>query len=224
MWFDASDASSLTLSGSDVTTWNDKSPNANHVTESTNKPSYTATHNGLGAVTFDGSLEQLSMNSPTGLGSLDTLTFHIIATSNSQPGSGGMWTFFAGELAAGDLGWGIARTGGNNLPQSFITSNGSSAQFHSPTSGTLPNDNTVFWMATSYTSDSGLNDSLYIDGGDVTSSHLITQSYASPNVLTLSGTDSGYTRWKGDICEIVASTDITAFSTIETYLKDKWGI
>jgi hypothetical protein len=60
LWLDASDAATVTLSGSDVTQWDDKSGNGNHVTQSTsgNRPDYDTTTNivnGLNVITFDGS-------------------------------------------------------------------------------------------------------------------------------------------------------------------------
>ena len=57
MWFDAADAATLTLSGSDVVTWSDKSVTGNSYTQSTsgNRPSYQLDSTfGAYGVYFDG--------------------------------------------------------------------------------------------------------------------------------------------------------------------------
>jgi hypothetical protein len=63
--YDASDLSSIALSGSDVTQWNDVSGNARHATQgtSTNRPkSGTRTINGINAIDFDGTNDYLFNN------------------------------------------------------------------------------------------------------------------------------------------------------------------
>ena len=52
-WYDASDASTITLSGSDVTQWDDKK-NSNNLTVGTGSPISGTTINGLATVDFDG--------------------------------------------------------------------------------------------------------------------------------------------------------------------------
>ena len=54
MWLDASDGTTLTISGADVTQWNDKSPNGNDaVGNSGNEPQTGATFNGLTTIEFN---------------------------------------------------------------------------------------------------------------------------------------------------------------------------
>lgn len=56
LWLDAADASTITLDGSSVTQWNDKSGNTFHATQATaaNRPTLlTAEVNGLNAISFD---------------------------------------------------------------------------------------------------------------------------------------------------------------------------
>jgi len=65
LWLDASDASTITLNGSDVSQWNDKSGNSRHASQSTaaNQPVYaTAAQNGLNAVN-PGNEEWLELSS-----------------------------------------------------------------------------------------------------------------------------------------------------------------
>lgn len=57
LWLDAEDASTITLNGSTVSQWNDKSGNSKHVaqTTATNQPTYTSSAiNGKPAMVFDG--------------------------------------------------------------------------------------------------------------------------------------------------------------------------
>ena len=58
LWLDAADASTITLNGSTVSRWSDKSGNERHVAQATatNQPTYsTASLNGLNTLSFDGS-------------------------------------------------------------------------------------------------------------------------------------------------------------------------
>lgn len=58
LWLDAADSSTITLNGSTVSQWNDKSGNSRHASQGTaaNQPTYTASGlNGKPVVTFDGS-------------------------------------------------------------------------------------------------------------------------------------------------------------------------
>lgn len=66
VWYDAADSSTITLNGSAVSQWNDKSGNGYHASQSTanNQPAYnTNTRNGLAVVTFDGSNDSLVTSS-----------------------------------------------------------------------------------------------------------------------------------------------------------------
>ncbi len=68
LWLDASDAGTITLSGSTVSQWNDKSGNNRHVAQATatKKPSYANNIlNGLSAVSFDGSDDSLFASAAT---------------------------------------------------------------------------------------------------------------------------------------------------------------
>ncbi len=67
LWLDASDFSTITLNGSTVSQWRDKSGNARHASQETvaNQPTYTASaYAGKPALTFDGSNDLMSLSSP----------------------------------------------------------------------------------------------------------------------------------------------------------------
>lgn len=70
LWLDAADASTITLNGSTVSQWRDKSGNRRHFLQATaaNQPTYTPNGlNGKPVVTFDGVDDFLSSSSWTGL-------------------------------------------------------------------------------------------------------------------------------------------------------------
>jgi hypothetical protein len=67
LWLDANDASTITLNGSTVSQWRDKSGNNRHASQATvaNQPTYTANGlNGKSVVTFDGVNDLMSLSSP----------------------------------------------------------------------------------------------------------------------------------------------------------------
>ena len=61
-WLDASDASTVTLNGSTVSAWADKSGNARNTSQATsnNQPSYANFQNNKKVITFDGSNDSLT--------------------------------------------------------------------------------------------------------------------------------------------------------------------
>lgn len=66
LWLDAADASTITLNGSTVSQWRDKSGNARHVDQATavKQPTYTlAAQNGLNVLSFDGANRSLFASS-----------------------------------------------------------------------------------------------------------------------------------------------------------------
>lgn len=66
LWLDAADASTITLNGSTVSQWNDKSGNGNNATQSTaaNQPTYQATGlNSRPTLSFDGSVDGFNLTS-----------------------------------------------------------------------------------------------------------------------------------------------------------------
>jgi hypothetical protein len=67
VWLDATDSSTLTLNGSAVSEWRDKSGNGFHFSQAVanNQPAYTGTINGKAAVAFDGINDGLDRNTVT---------------------------------------------------------------------------------------------------------------------------------------------------------------
>ena len=98
LWFDASDSSTIEIRGSRVRTWQDKSGNNNHLTQSSinSRPaSGSRTQNGLNVVDFDGGDSMRSGQFPIGedfsifvgakIDSINEYRDSIFSYGNSQP-------------------------------------------------------------------------------------------------------------------------------------------
>jgi hypothetical protein len=84
LWLDANDATTLTLSGSNVSQWSDKSGTSNHAVQATasNRPTY-ATDSGYPAVAFSGSAQYLFGTNPL-LTSTSMSMFIVHRTTNTS--------------------------------------------------------------------------------------------------------------------------------------------
>jgi hypothetical protein len=84
LWFDAADASTITLNGSTVSQWNDKSGNSRNISQGTtaNQPTYSSVNS---EIVFDGSNDILSNAS---VGAADLVSVTIIAVIKMNSGGG----------------------------------------------------------------------------------------------------------------------------------------
>lgn len=108
LWLDAADSSSVTTSGSNVTSWRDKSVSANNATASSNWPTYPGTkQNTRNVINFSGSSQRFNLTPnklPTGTSSMT-----IFSVANQASGPGGRIIVF-GTASVGqyiDIGFGI---------------------------------------------------------------------------------------------------------------------
>lgn len=129
LWLDADDASTITLNGSTVSQWDDKSGNARHVAQATavKQPVYANNIlNGLSALSFDGSNDSLFTNAATTTLNQPvhrfiackflTKTFNsVVFDSNTQAAP---FFFYNGESPGGKWVW-----PGGSYGTSDITSN-----------------------------------------------------------------------------------------------------
>jgi hypothetical protein len=85
LWFDAADASTITLNGSTVSQWNDKSGNARNISQVTtaNQPTYSSVNS---EIVFDGSNDILS-NASVGAADLVSVTIITVMKMNSGGGT-----------------------------------------------------------------------------------------------------------------------------------------
>lgn len=216
LWLDAADAKTITLSGSNVTAWADKSGNGNNPTISSSKPTYIASNRYI--ETFDlsqnftvpasifntigGSIFLVYADKQQNLPNYATL-FGLTAgyTSNS---------FYAQSLLRPD-GFNFALTGVDTPPLGFRTA-------LNTTSSVLYTQNYVY---NSSNLTAGVNGTQYA----------MTSTFGN-RVITPSGTLSiGGTQWGGFVnarfYEILFFNSVLTTSQIqqvESYLANKWGL
>ena len=230
LWLDASDSSTITLSGSTVTQWRDKSGNGCNTTSIGGTPALTANAvNGVQAIYMNGSSFLSGNNSNT----TSTATFFVVATLTSGQGAGQQYTSvyaFSRPLN------GIACFGeipsinglscvdvATSLALSPQRNNGNGPVF------TPPNYNSGFLHATVL---DGTNMYGYGNGspvGSVASSGNFAYTFYNVGSQTyqLSGVLSRNYYWTGYIGELIAfNTNLgtTQRQQIEGYLAWKWGL
>lgn len=135
LWLDAADASTITLNGSNVSQWSDKSGNGRHVVQgsATLQPVYVTTAtNGKPAVRFDGSNDIFNAVSPSNwwlsaIGAGEFSLFHLFRSSNpgfgisvnGLNGGGGIPRLY---MLASGLSYNTLSTRPNNSPNYTINS------------------------------------------------------------------------------------------------------
>ena len=160
--YDAQDLASISLSGSQVTQWNDLSGNAYHATQgtSTNRPlSGTRTINGKNVIDFDGSNDFLSNSNVTTSYDGEDKAFTIFWVQDRDVDTGSIYGF--GRTSSNlSLNWFyddylfVRDNGGSNttltiagsdtLSNSFITTRSSGLNFTGYVNKTLVNTGTAY--------------------------------------------------------------------------------
>ena len=115
VWFDANDASTITLNGATVSQWSDKSINLRNITQATtaNQPTFLATGlNSKPAISFDGTNDRL-LGSIPGLANQQNIGFFSVSQTTVRKnavllGSGG----FGGTAS---IRWGLFGQGSNTI-------------------------------------------------------------------------------------------------------------
>lgn len=220
LWLDASDSSSITLAGSDLTTWNDKSGTGNHLTEATNRPSIaTAQQNGLDGVYFDGTGEMMSKSSPIGLGNFGTFSAYIVCSNEDENNicfSVGVY-----DIDGGDACWAFTKQTQERHQLWVVT--GSTAF-----SRTAPTDKgaegAAYWGSGVFEENVGR--AAWVE--ESTSSATANFPLESTADLTIGDANAtGYEPWKGHIYEVLfygVAHDTATRESVQNYLKAKWNV
>lgn len=222
LWLDGADGSTVSLSGSAVTQWNDKSGNGRHVSQSTaaSRPTYLpGGFNGLNCLDFDGN-DWLSRASGITTGTY-TGPFNVYWVAARDTAAGGTiiterTTALVGvSLWFTELGLRfISSDGQNNSSNNTIgvtdfgnlsTGGGIVSHFHSP----------------------GSRDLLWLNGSSVS-----VLAGASSNISGAAGFQIGrregaFQFWDGRICEIIVVTvaqSVALRQQFEGYLAWRWGL
>ena len=216
LWLDAADTSSMTLSGSTVTQWRDKSGNGNNSTSCS--ATYTGGINGLG-----------SMNNPVISGPIansgsSTVNIFVIASNNR---TGNLYdnmlalnvSPITNYYASGSLF--LARAGDNTNPQIYYAfmngfPNGDLVATFSAAF------NTAFMFNVFQTGTTGTTYGNGIDYGSLTTRGA-TFNYTNYYI----GTCTGGPAWIGNIAEVLVFNAVLTTSQrqeIEGYLATKWAL
>lgn len=216
-WFDAMDASSLTVSDGHVSQWSDKSGNGNHLVQATaaNQPNYGLSFlNGAPCVGFDGANDTLGCTALSGsdrtFSWFAAMAVHGLADTSSLIGSGGGTggLEFRITSTAGDGHLVLIKSGTANLFDSSVLISGAS---RAQVMACCLSD-TDITLYLNRTSDTGSNSTTFT---------------AARTVLVGVNRGGGTSFARIHVGELIAygttvgSTD--ALKTID-YLMSKWGI
>ena len=215
LWLDAADSSSLVLSGTDVTQWNDKSGNARHVTQVTTglRPTYSSVSN---AIVFDGTRY---LDIPNALAAITpTYTIFVVEKRASDQAR----FFVGGRVGSG----GVALILGYN--SSTISHHTTAAV--SDMQVTIPSylgaSEPVRVTRFAYT---GSTRSTFINGGQFSNSQSFSSTLTTWNNANVgAGFNTVSGNWYiGNVYEILfynATLTSQQNQQIEGYLAHKWGL
>lgn len=223
LWLDANDASTITLNGSTVSQWSDKSGNARHATQATvaNQPTYSATEfNGNGRIRFDGTNDSLSIASTAlfSSGNADLSMFFVynsIAPSSfgtifANYSAGNLQLLYSNTIAAGyAMPWGLYNNSEINL------ANGDYVQNKKSIIGIIRNSG-VFTGYTDGTPELSVSNSASVYTGSETES----QWFIGSNTANV---ESGNIELTEIIC-VNSSLSIGDRQRLEGYLAWKWAL
>lgn len=217
LWLDAADAGTITLNGSTVSQWNDKSGNGRNVAQATavNQPTYQA--GGWGtkpALYFDGSGDRLAASVAA---QTFASGFSVLAVLQKQ---GAATTYESLPVTRSITGVNMSFDGFNSFRASGTASSTTVITNSAPSVATLTNQTMLgyTYVPTQYVE--------YINATalvNVTGTFLFND--VSTNLTIASRVDAG-TFFRGVIGEIVMTTGVLSTANrqlIEGYLAWKWG-
>lgn len=221
LWLDADDASTITLNGSNVSQWNDKSTNAYNFSQATaaNQPARTLSgQNGKTVLTFatNDFLQNITINWGA---SASTLFF--VGKEDKTGGTGFMNLFTTGTGATGQWGYGVQNDPNEKIS---IFDIGQAAFYFAQTMSSGNADILCFTSAG-------------ISGTSVTANLFKNQTADANNPLTATNTTSaagallgssaaGVEAYFGTVCEVIMYDSVlstTNRNQVEDYLKTKWA-
>ena len=218
LWLDSLDASTLTVSGANVSQWSDKSGNARHVSQgtSTQQPLY----DGSPGLIFDGSNDFLQSTASITSGTYSGAFTLIYAATRTKADGGCILTERTTALA-GSFFW----TGTSPY---YISSDGTNAASNTTISQSDFNALSTSGGIVVHQHLSGARDTLLLNGSEVTVTAGTGSNITGANGFRVGrreGTNTNY--WGGRIYEIIAVAETLSASTRETlegYLAHKYNL
>jgi hypothetical protein len=212
LWLDADDSETITLNGSTVSQWNDKSGNGYNVSQGTasNQPTYTASAlNSKNVVRFDGN-DELTNGSATVVGGSTNRTVFVVLNST-----------------AGTIAYGVTLGDSTSTGQSFGVSRELAVRVNSGNrvwSTAVDATHAIVTIVLDGTSTTDL--SAWKNGSSLTTSSTGTQTINTATGIIVGNGPSGG-NLNGDVAEIIVYNSALSTSdrqSVESYLSTKWGI
>ena len=211
LWLDGGDKSSMVLSGTTVTTWNDKSGNGLNAT-ATGTPTYTSNAlNGLGAPALNSNANYFSTPSFTPSPTTGTPSIFMVMNQTSYSGAGNSDFFSASNWQVIDL---IGQGGAFNAA---LTIGGSS---QTPINATTTHNNPTLLSIVVSSASGGVG---YANGTYTASTGSAGGSLAGSYVYYVGG-GPGFI---GFVYELIIFNNTLSTSQrqqVEGYLASKWGL
>lgn len=233
LWLDASNAATITLSGSDVSVWADPRSIGVTAEQSTGakQPAYISNaHNGLPALRFTGS-EMLNLSS-SAMGLFRNLPgamiYAVVLTTTPATTGWILWLENQQSLNRQRLGVAVSSFNSSIVVAYRIPDTSSTSQSLRSTEE-MPADE--LRLVTSHHDWLGLEGRIYENGAETKSDSLTGTSANSDDTDSNRGRvgSDGFdgNAWRGDICELLVYQDLHTDwerSRVEAYLMSKWGI
>ena len=227
LWLDAADGSSMILSGSNVTQWNDKSGNARNGTAVNSPALQTNTLNGLPVITFNSSSSQyFNFGNIMPIGTSQIYVFSVFKFNDSSDGS----IIAKSRQASGGGRWFLIRESGSGGLQFDIglspTIAGTSVFSDTSTNSRLI---TSYWDRSNvyiYENGTSKNSGVLSDSGTSLPNNDVLLVGAYPNSTGTTPPASGF-YLNGYIAEIIvyiATLSTAQRQQVEGYLAWKWGL
>jgi hypothetical protein len=221
-WWDASDSTTITLNGGNVSEWRDKSANRFHLTQSTaaNQPQYSATINGRNAITY-----------------FSNSTHRLINTSLTVPTPTvfAVWRVRSNYSIAGNrapIVFDTHSTGGGRCAMGFLENSSSIVVFGRGDGGPGNSATAIgsFGAPLVSTAESRAGSgSLWVNGMNSANATAGQNGFLGISVGNLRGNPSplvtGY-NFDGQICELIvysSALPVTQRRAVERWLGSRWG-
>lgn len=225
LWLDASDLSSLILSGSSVTEWRDKGRFSNHVSTSNGSEQPTLTSNALNSrpvVTFNGS-NILRKSAPVGLTGLNDWNFFIVCKFTSSAAIGILASIW--NNSGSQISWAI----GKSNTDVFLYHCGDNGTFQDALNHSDTHDDEYILVEVRHTAGTAL-EQIEIDGVISGNNGLANGLFASTADLRIGSRFQGgadINLWNGDLAELIIYSRILSVdeqTSMRAYLFEKWGV
>lgn len=238
-WYDAADTATISLSGSNVTQWDDKSGNGYHLTQGNNSlrpQSGTLTINSKNVLDFDsGKVDTLCASTAsdwTFMSNTSGSTLFVVWDMDAQPISDAPWVFTTRGGSVGNGPGYLCRVLTNYATSHAINNTGNNIVVNDSSSVSATNT-PVVWCIKSDPNNGTTADksAIFKNSGSAEKNNTTTGSVSTDTPVQAlrvgDYTDSGTLGFDGQLAEVIIYSGIlsgTDTTTVIDYLKSKWGI